>query len=314
MSTNPAVTPFLDPKRVREGLSKRKMLDEVFVVVGLLVMLVCLTVLAVLFIDLVRDGSERFTWDFFTNFASRHAERAGILAAWVGTTLIMIVTAVAAVPVGVAAAIYLEEYAPKNWFTAIIEINVTNLAGVPSIVYGLLALGLFVYQFDLGQSIVAAGLTLALLILPIVIVATREAIRSVPNAIREAAYGLGATRWEVTKDHVLPYSTGGILTGMILGLSRAIGETAPIITIGALSFIAFLPQSPFTSEFPFISFGWLNDPFTAMPIQMFNWVSRPDPAFQANAAAAGAILLGMTLLMNAVAIWIRYRYRKRINW
>ena len=201
-------------------------------------------------------------------------------------------------PVGVAAAIYLEEYAPKNWFTAIIEINVTNLAGVPSIVYGLLALGLFVYQFGLGQSIAAAGLTLALLILPIVIVATREAIRSVPKAIREAAYGLGATRWEVTKDHVLPYSTGGILTGMILGLSRAIGETAPIITIGALSFIAFLPESPVKSEFPFISFGWLNDPFTAMPIQMFNWVSRPDQAFQANAAAAGAILLGMTLLMN----------------
>jgi len=232
----------------------------------------------------------------------------------VGTTLVMIVTAVCAVPVGVAAAIYLEEYAPKNWFTAIIEINVTNLAGVPSIVYGLLALGLFVYQFDLGQSIAAAGLTLALLILPIVIVATREAIRSVPNSIREAAYGLGATRWEVTKDHVLPYSTGGVLTGMILGLSRAIGETAPIITIGALSFIAFLPESPFQSEFPFISFKWLNDPFTVMPIQMFNWVSRPDQAFQANAAAAGAILLGMTLLMNGVAIWIRYRFRKKINW
>jgi phosphate transport system permease protein len=136
----------------------------------------------------------------------------------------------------------------------------------------------------------------------------------VPKAIREAAYGLGATRWEVTKDHVLPYSTGGILTGMLLGLSRAIGETAPIITIGALSFIAFLPESPFQSDFPFISFGWLNDPFTAMPIQMFNWVSRPDPAFQSNAAAAGAILLGMTLVMNAVAIWIRYRFRKKINW
>ena len=251
---------------------------------------------------------------FFTNFASRHAEKAGILAAWVGTSLIMLVTALCAVPVGVAAAIYLEEYAPKNWFTAIIEINVTNLAGVPSIVYGLLALGLFVYQFGLGQSIAAAGLTLALLILPIVIVATRESIRSVPKAIREAAYGLGATRWEVTKDHVLPYSTGGILTGMILGLSRAIGETAPIITIGALSFIAFLPQSPVQSEFPFVSFQWLKDPFTAMPIQMFNWVSRPDQAFQANAAAAGAILLGMTLVMNAVAIWIRYRFRKKINW
>jgi phosphate transport system permease protein len=299
---------------LRRDLSKRKLFDQLFVITGLIVMLACLAVLAVLFIDLVRDGAPRFGWDFFTSFASRKAERAGILAAWVGTSLIMIVTAICAVPVGVAAAIYLEEYAPKNWFTAIIEINVTNLAGVPSIVYGLLALGLFVYQFDLGQSIAAAGLTLALLILPIVIVATRESIRAVPKAIREAAYGLGATRWEVTKDHVLPYSTGGILTGMILGLSRAIGETAPIITIGALSFIAFLPQSPVQSEFPFLSLGWLRDPFTAMPIQMFNWVSRPDPEFQANAAAAGAILLGMTLLMNAVAIWIRYRFRKKINW
>jgi phosphate transport system permease protein len=299
---------------LREGLSRRKLFDQLFVVIGLVVMLMCLAVLAVLFIDLVRDGSPRFNWDFFSNFASRRADRAGILAAWVGTSLIMLVTALCAVPIGVAAAIYLEEYAPKNWFSAVIEINVTNLAGVPSIVYGLLALGLFVYQFDLGQSIAAAGLTLALLILPIVIVATRESIRSVPKAIREAAYGLGATRWEVTKDHVLPYSTGGILTGMILGLSRAIGETAPIITIGALSFIAFLPQSPVQSEFPFLSFKWLNDPFTAMPIQMFNWVSRPDPEFQANAAAAGAILLAMTLLMNGVAIWIRYRFRKKINW
>ncbi|MBM0105056.1 phosphate ABC transporter permease PstA [Steroidobacter sp. S1-65] len=308
------VPAYLNPDSIRRGLSRRKTLDQVFVLVGLILMLACLGILAVLFLDLVIDGSQRFGWDFFTNFPSRRAERAGILGAWVGTSLIMLVTAFCAVPVGVAAAIYLEEYAPKNWFTAIIEINVTNLAGVPSIVYGLLALGLFVYQFGLGQSIAAAGLTLALLILPIVIVATRESIRAVPKSIREAAYGLGATRWEVTKDHVLPYSTGGILTGMILGLSRAIGETAPIITIGALSFIAFLPSSPFTSEFPFISFQWLNDPFTAMPIQMFNWVSRPDQAFQANAAAAGAILLAMTLLMNAVAIWIRYRFRKKINW
>ena len=309
-----AATASFDAEALRRGLAQRKLLDQLFVIVGLVVMLGCLTVLTILFVDLVREGSERFTWEFFSNFASRRAERAGILAAWVGTSLIMLVTALCAVPVGVAAAIYLEEYAPKNWMTAVIEINVTNLAGVPSIVYGLLALGLFVYQFDLGQSIAAAGLTLALLILPIVIVATRESIRSVPKAIREAAYGLGATRWEVTKDHVLPYSTGGILTGMILGLSRAIGETAPIITIGALSFIAFLPDSPIKSEFPFISLKWLSDPFTAMPIQMFNWVSRPDQAFQANAAAAGAILLGMTLTMNAVAIWIRYRFRKKINW
>jgi len=305
---------YRNMEAMRAGLTRRKMMDQIFVIVGLIVMLSCLAILAVLFIDLVRDSAPRFTAHFFTTFASRNAEKAGILAAWVGTSLVMLVTAVCAVPVGVAAAIYLEEYAPKNWFTAVIEINVTNLAGVPSIVYGLLALGLFVYKFSLGQSIAAAGLTLALLILPIVIVATREAIRAVPKAIREAAYGLGATRWEVTKDHVLPYSTGGVLTGMILGLSRAIGETAPIITIGALSFIAFLPQSPFRSEFPFISFAWLKDPFTVMPIQMFNWVSRPDQAFQANAAAAGAILLAMTLLMNGIAIWIRYRFRKKINW
>jgi phosphate transport system permease protein len=299
---------------LRAGLGLRKQLDKLFVIVGLLVMLACLAVLAILFLDLVRDGASRFGWDFFTSFPSRRAERAGILSAAVGTAMIMFVTALVALPVGVAAAIYLEEYAPKNWFTGIIEINVTNLAGVPSIVYGLLALGLFVYQFGLGESVLAAGLTLALLILPIVIVATRESLRSVPKAIREAAYGLGGTRWEVTRDHVLPYSTGGILTGLILGLSRAIGETAPIITIGALSFIAFLPPSPVSGEFPFLNFEWLRSEFTAMPIQMFNWVSRPDQAFQANAAAAGAILLGMTLLMNALAIWIRYRFRKRINW
>ena len=219
----------------------------------------CLAVLAILFFDLVRDGSSRFGWDFFTSFPSRKAENAGILSAAVGTMLIMVVTALVALPVGVAAAIYLEEYAPKNWFTGIIEINVTNLAGVPSIIYGLLALGLFVYQFNFGQSVLTAGLTLALLILPIVIVATRESLRAVPKAIREAAYGLGATRWEVTKDHVLPYSTGGILTGLILGLSRAIGETAPLITIGALSFIAFLPPSPVSGEFPFLNFEWLHE-------------------------------------------------------
>ena len=301
-------------EELRAGLAWRKNLDKIFVVLGLVVMLTCLGLLALLFLDLVRDGGPRFGWDFLTNFPSRKAERAGILSAWVGTSMIMFVTMLVALPVGVAAAIYLEEYAPKNWFTGIIEINVTNLAGVPSIVYGLLALGLFVYTFGLGQSVLSAGLTLALLILPIVIVATREAVRAVPKAIREAAYGLGATRWEVTRDHVLPYSTGGILTGLILGLSRAIGETAPIITIGALSFIAFLPPSPVGAEFPFLNFEWLRSEFTAMPIQIFNWVSRPDQAFQANAAAAAAILLAMTLSMNAVAIWIRYRYRRKINW
>jgi phosphate transport system permease protein len=310
----PAMAAHAPIERIRADVSRRKLLDKVFVVVGLFMMFAALLVLAVLFLDLVREGAPRLNWDFVTEFPSRKAERAGILSAWVGTSLIMLTTAAITMPVGVAAAIYLEEYAPKNWLTAIIEINVTNLAGVPSIIYGLLALGLFVYQFGLGQSILTAGLTLSLLILPIVIVATREALRAVPRPIREAAYALGATRWEVTAHHVLPYSMGGILTGMIIGLSRAIGETAPLITIGALSFIAFLPESPFKGEFPFLSFAWLKDAFTAMPIQMFNWVSRPDPKFQVNAAAAGAILLGMTLLMNGLAIWLRYRFRKRINW
>jgi phosphate transport system permease protein len=301
-------------EELRRGLSRRKNFDKLFVVAGLLIMMSCLGMLALLFLDLVRDGASRFGWDFLTQFPSRKAERAGILSSFVGTWMIMLVTAFVSLPVGVAAGIYLEEYAPKNWFTGLIEINVTNLAGVPSIVYGLLALGLFVYQFGFGQSVLSAGLTLALLILPIIIVGTRESLRAVPKAIREAAYGLGATRWEVTKDHVLPYSTGGILTGLILGLSRAIGETAPIITIGALSFIAFLPGSPVTGEFPFLNWDWLWSEFTAMPIQIFNWVSRPDQAFQQNAAAAAAILLGMTLAMNAIAIYIRYRFRKKINW
>ena len=309
-----AVTAAESVRQMRADVERRKILDRVFVVVGLLIMFSALLVLAVLFLDLVQKGASRLNLDFLSQFPSRKAERAGILSAWVGTSLIMLTTAAITMPVGVAAAIYLEEYAPKNWFTAIIEINVTNLAGVPSIIYGLLALGLFVYQFNLGQSILTAGLTLSLLILPIVIVATRESLRAVPRTIREAAYALGATRWEVTAHHVLPYSMGGILTGMIIGLSRAIGETAPLITIGALSFIAFLPESPFKGEFPYLSFTWLKDSFTAMPIQMFNWVSRPDPKFQVNAAAAGAILLGMTLLMNGIAIWLRYRFRKRISW
>jgi phosphate transport system permease protein len=296
------------------SIQRRKLFDRMFVLLGMLILFAALLTLAVLFIDLVREGAPRFGWDFFASFPSRVATRAGILSAWVGTTLVMLVTVTVAMPVGVAAAIYLEEYAPKNWLTAVIEINVTNLAGVPSIIYGLLALGLFVYRLNLGESIASAGLTLALLILPIIIVATREALRAVPRSIREAAYALGATKWEVTADHVLPYSTGGILTGMIIGLSRAIGETAPIITIGALAFIAFLPSPPLSSVFPYVNFTWLGDAFTVMPIQMFNWVSRPDPAFQVNAAAAGAILLAMTLAMNGVAIYVRYRYRKKINW
>ena len=267
-----------------------------------------------LFASMAVNGLPRLDWDFLTSFPSRRASQAGILSAWVGSTLVMLATAFFAVPLGVAAGIYLEEYARKNWVTDLIEINITNLAGVPSIVYGLLALGLFVYQFGLGQSILSAGLTLALLILPVVIVATREAIRAIPQAIREGSYALGATRWQTVRYHVLPYSAAGILTGIIIGMARAIGETAPIITIGALTFIAFLPPAPVQSDPPFVNFDWLTSPFTVMPIQMFNWTSRPEAAFQDNAAAAGFVLVIMTLAMNAIAIWLRYRLRRNIKW
>jgi phosphate transport system permease protein len=300
--------------RLRALIARHKHWDRVFAIVGLMALFAGMITLTALFIDLLIDGAPRLTLDFFTSFPSRHAGQAGILSAWVGTTLVMLVTAAAGVPLGVAAGVYLEEYAPRNWMTDLIEINVTNLAGVPSIVYGLLALGLFVHQLNLGQSILAAGLTLGLLILPIVIVATRESIRAVPSSIREAAYALGATKRQCVSSHVLPYSTAGILTGVIIGMARAIGETAPIITIGALTFIAFLPPAPLTGDPPAGLFDWLFAPFTVLPIQMFNWLSRPQAAFLENAAAAGVVIIVMTLAMNAVAIVIRYRYRKRIKW
>jgi len=299
---------------IRALIVKHKRWDLIFATIGVLSLMVGVLTFASLFAGMAIDGAHRLSLDFFTNFPSRRPEEAGILSAWVGTTLVMIVTAVTAVPLGVAGAVYLEEYAPKNWVTDVLEINVTNLAGVPSIVYGLLALGLFVYQFGFGQSILSAGLTLALLILPVVIVATREAIRSIPAVIREGAYALGATKWQTTADHILPYSLPGILTGVIIGMARAIGETAPIITIGALTFIAFLPPAPFSGDPPAGLFDWLFAPFTVMPIQMFNWTSRPEAAFHQNAAAAGLVLVVMTLSMNALAIYIRYRLRKKIKW
>jgi phosphate transport system permease protein len=299
---------------IRKRIAFNKLRDHIFWIIGLFSTLIGFILLFTLMIDLLIDGFPRLSWQFITSYPSRFPEKAGILSAWVGTTLVMIVTASTAVPLGIAAGIYLEEYGKKNWLTHLIEINMNNLAGVPSIIYGLLALSLFVYFLKFGESILTGGLTLGLLILPMVVIATRESIRAIPNSIREASYALGATKWQTIKDHILPYSSGGILTGMIIGLSRAIGETAPIITVGALTFIAFLPTSPITSEFPFFSFRWLLDPFTVMPIQMFNWVSRPQSGFHLNAAAAGIILLFMTLLMNGFAIYLRYRFRKRIKW
>jgi phosphate transport system permease protein len=303
-----------DLQAIRAIITRAKRWDAFFGLLGIFALMIGVLTLAALFLDMVLAGMGRLDADFFTNFPSRRASSAGILSAWVGTTLVMLVTAFAAVPLGVGAGVYLEEYAPKNWLTDIIEINVTNLAGVPSIVYGLLALGLFVYQFGFGQSILSAGLTLALLILPIVIVATRESIRAIPQMIREGAYACGATTWQTVRDHIVPYSSPGILTGVIIGMARAIGETAPIITIGALTFIAFLPPAPFAGDPPAGMFDWLFAPFTVMPIQMFNWTSRPEAAFQENAAAAGFVLVAMVLVMNGLAIWLRYRLRRNIKW
>lgn len=299
---------------VRSMIKRHKRNDILFASIGLLAIMFGLLTLLTLFVDLVMDGYPRFNLQFFSDFPSRRAGSAGLLSAWVGSLLVMTVTFLTAVPMGVAAGLYLEEYAPKNWFSDLIEINVSNLAGVPSIIYGLLALGLFVYGLGFGQSILTAGMTLGLLILPIVIVSTRESIRAIPIAIREAAYAVGATKWQVVKDHVVKYSQGGILTGVIIGMSRALGETAPIITIGALTFIAFLPPSPITMQPPFFNFEWLSSSFTVLPIQMFNWLSRPDHAFHINAAATGAIIIVVTLLMNGTAIWLRYKIRKNIKW
>ena len=307
----------MTPKELNEMramIAAHKRWDVMFGVLGILALMIGLMTFAALFADMAIKGVGRIDLDFLTSFPSRRAANAGILSAWVGSILVMLVTACAAVPLGVAAGVYLEEYAPKNWMTDIIEINVTNLAGVPSIIYGLLALGLFVYTFGLGQSILTAGLTLALLILPVVIVATREAIRAIPQVIREGAYACGATTWQVVSHHIVPYSSAGILTGVIIGMARAIGETAPIITVGALTFIAFLPPMPFQGEPAAGMFDWLAAPFTVMPIQMFNWTSRPEAAFLNNAAAAGFILVFMTLTMNGLAIWLRYRLRKNIKW
>lgn len=299
---------------LRALVRKHKRWDMLFGLLGLLAMSTAIFTLVALFVDMAVTGIPRLSTEFFTSFPSRRAADAGILSSWVGSVLVMLVTAFVAVPLGIAGAVYLEEYARKNWLTTVIEINITNLAGVPSIIYGLLALGLFIYGFDLGQSILTAGLTLALLILPIVITTTREALRSIPQHVREAAYACGASQYQVVSQHLLPYSTPGILTGVIIGLSRAIGETAPIITIGALTFIAFLPPVPFSGDPPAGMFDWLFSPFTVMPIQIFNWTSRPDPAFLQNAAAASFVLILMTLGMNGLAIWLRYRLRKNIKW
>jgi phosphate transport system permease protein len=277
---------------------RRRTLDLGFQGIALLVLVVTLGALSALLADMWRDGAGRLSWDFLTSFPSRRAADAGIWHALTGSIFVIVVTAALAVPVGVAAAIYLEEYGGRSVAARIIELNITNLAAVPSIIYGLLGLGLFVRMLALGRSVLAGAATLALLVLPVVILSTREALRAVPKSVREGSYALGATRWQTIWYQVLPVAMPGILTGLILALSRAIGETAPLLTIGAVTFVTFAPDSVWS-------------PFTVLPIQIFNWVSRPQAEFQTNAAAAILVLLALLLSMNAVAIWLRDHYQKQ---
>ena len=281
--------------------SHRKILNQFMKILGLLGLGLALIILLTLIFDLVIRGGSRIDFNFLTSFPSRRPSEAGLLSAWVGTIFVMLITAVMTILVGVSAAIYLEEYAKPGRMSRLIELNILNLSAMPSILYGLLALGIFVHQMRLGASLLTAGLTLSLLVLPIVIVSSREALRALPPNLKEASFALGATRFQTLIYYQLPSSLSGIMTGVILALSRAIGETAPLITIGALTYIAFLPKS-------------LMDPFTVLPIQLFNWLSRPQPAFHVNAAAAGVILLFLTLSLNLLAIYIRIRVRKSVKW
>jgi phosphate transport system permease protein len=282
----------------RGRLLARRATASGFLLLCLLATVLAIAVLAVLLVDMTREGIGRLSWDFINSFPSRKPEQAGIKAALFGTLWLMGLTAAFAVPIGIGAALYLEEYASRNWLNRIIQTNIANLAGVPSIVYGILGLALFVRTMSLGRSVLAGSLTMALLVLPIVIIASQEALRAVPKSLREAAYGVGASRWQVVFHQVLPAAMPGILTGIILALSRAIGEAAPLIMIGALAFVPFVPHSPM-------------DSFTVLPIQIFNWASRPQAAFGKDAAAAIIVLLVVLLSMNAIAIILRNRFQSR---
>jgi phosphate transport system permease protein len=283
------------------SIRANRLIDTAFKYVGIACTLFGIIVLLIFLGDIILEGVSRIDWDFLTNLPSRRAERAGILTAWTGTAWILGLTAIIAIPLGISAGIYLQEYGTRNKLAHFIELNIANLAGVPSIIYGLLGLQIFVRTLNMGGSLLAGAFTLALLILPIIIVATREALKAVPNSLREASYGMGATKWQTVWYQILPAASGGILTGIILALSRAVGETAPLIVIGALAYVPFVAESPM-------------DEFTVLPIQIFNWVSRPQEAFLVNAAGAIIILLAITFVMNGIAVYLRNRWQKKISW
>ncbi len=288
--------------------------NKCFSVIGFLAAVFGLVIVIFLIYNVFTTGYPRLSWKFLSSFPSRKPLEAGILSAWVGSVWIVVTTVMVSFPVGVAAAIYLEEYARKNWMTEVIEINIANLSAVPSIIYGLLGLELFVRILKLGNSVLAGGLTMGLLVLPIIIISSREAIRSIPSTIREASYALGATKWQTIRKQVLPSAMPGILTGAILAISRAIGEAAPLIMIGALTYIAFLPEMPIKTEFPFFSLQGFMDGFTNLPIQIFNWVSRPQREFSVNAAAGITVLLVIVFIINGLVAVLRNKYEKKMRW
>ena len=282
------------------NIRKNRWKDQAFKVWGIACTLLGLVLLAIFIGSIIVDGVQRIDWDFLTSLPSRKAERAGIFTALMGSVWVLVLTTIIALPVGIAAAIYLEEYAKKDRLSSLLEVNISNLAGVPSIIYGLLGLEIFVRIMEMGASVLTGSFTLALLILPIVIVSTREAIKAVPKSVRDASFALGASKWQTVSQQLLPASFGGILTGIILALSRAVGETAPLIVIGALTYVPFAPSSPM-------------DEFSVLPIQIFNWISRPQHGFEVNAAAAIIVLLSITFMMNGIAVYFRNKWQKKLK-
>jgi len=280
------------------NLQRNKIRDKAFKYFGVTCTFFGIFILGVFLFGIINDGVSRINWDFLTNLPSYRPKRAGILTAWTGNLWIFGLTAIIAIPLGIAAAIYLEEYGKKSWFANLLEINITNLAGVPSIIYGILGLEIFVRLAGLGGSLLAGSFTLSLLILPVIIVATREALKAVPLTTRTASYALGATKWQTIWNLILPASLSSIITGIILALARAVGETAPLIVIGALAYVPFVAKTPM-------------DEFTVMPIQIFNWISRPQHGFTINAAAAIIILLAFVFVMNGIAVYIRIKAKKK---
>lgn len=282
------------------NIRKNRLKDQAFKIWGIACTLLGLVLLAIFIGNILVDGIMRIDWEFVMNLPSRKAEKSGIYTALMGSIWVLLLTTVIALPIGIAAAIYLEEYSKKNKLSTILEVNISNLAGVPSIIYGLLGLEVFVRILEMGASVLAGSCTLALLILPIVIVSTREAIKAVPKSIRDASFAMGASKWQTVYHQLLPASFGGILTGIILALSRAVGETAPLIVIGALAYVPFAPSSPM-------------DQFSVLPIQIFNWITRPQHGFVENAAAAIIILLLITFVMNGIAVYFRNKWQKKFK-